>query len=145
MRSPNGKTIIVDKLLDALELEAMQYEIVYLSFYWVGSHFIDRIRGGCPRRSSTWIPTTSTISGPGERRNSIPTIKHIQWARQTRRDELAVYAKADAVLTVTEQDKAVLLEDLPEKPVLLMPNVHDVVPCTQGFAGRKDLLFVGGF
>jgi len=139
------KNIIVDKLLDALELEAMQYEIVYLSFYWVGSHFIDRIRRRLPK--ALIYVDSHDIHYLRTRREAelYPDDQHIQWARQTRRDELAVYAKADAVLTVTEQDKAVLLEDLPEKPVLLMPNVHDVVPCTQGFAGRKDLLFVGGF
>ncbi|MEW6424291.1 MAG: glycosyltransferase [Bacillota bacterium] len=64
-------------------------------------------------------------------------------AEETKKRELAAYAQADLVLTVSEQDKQVLLKENPDLPVMVIPNVHDLSLSVNGFEGRRDLLFVG--
>ena len=68
-------------------------------------------------------------------------------AWRTKRRELGVYAQADLVLTVTENDRAEILGELPNARVALIPNIHEVRNTAPALAERRprSLLFVGGF
>ncbi len=139
------KEIIIDNILDALEIEAKDYEVVWFSFYYVARLFIDKIRKRLP--NAIFYADSVNIHYLREKREaelSKDKEKH-QRAKQTKLDELNLYSKADAVIVVTDQDREVLLKELPHKSVFIMPNVHDIVPLEHGFTARKDLLFVGGF
>jgi glycosyltransferase involved in cell wall biosynthesis/SAM-dependent methyltransferase len=68
-------------------------------------------------------------------------------ARRTKKRELRVYRQADLVLTVTENDRAEILRELPAARVGVIPNIHevqDIVP-RHGERKRNSALFVGGF
>lgn len=62
-----------------------------------------------------------------------------------RRLELAVARACDAVITVSEEEKAILQEEGPGLQVYVIPNVHEVLPRRRPISLRKDLLFVGNF
>ena len=47
-------------------------------------------------------------------------------ALETRRRELCVYRRADAVIVVTESDKRALLDCLPDVRVTVVPTIHEV-------------------
>jgi glycosyltransferase involved in cell wall biosynthesis len=128
-----------------LEVRGNNYDVVYLSFYWVAMLFIRKIRRRLP--SAIIYVDSHDIHFLRTRREADlhKDRAHRQRAEQTKVDELGVYARADAVLTVTELDRQTLLKELPGATVFLMPNAHDVVPVEQGYPERKDLLFVGGF
>ena len=68
-------------------------------------------------------------------------------AWRTKRRELGVYAQADLVLTVTENDRAEILGELPNARVALIPNIHEARNTAPALAERRprSLLFVGGF
>jgi GT2 family glycosyltransferase/glycosyltransferase involved in cell wall biosynthesis len=66
-------------------------------------------------------------------------------AQETKRRELAVYKQADAVLTVTADDKQALLREDPQLNISVIPNIHTFPPSIVPRDGRRDLLFVGGF
>jgi glycosyltransferase involved in cell wall biosynthesis len=68
-------------------------------------------------------------------------------ALSTRRRELDVYRRADAVIVVTESDKRTLLDCLPESYIAVVPNIHQEADEVPDFHDRKpnSLLFVGGF
>jgi glycosyltransferase involved in cell wall biosynthesis len=68
-------------------------------------------------------------------------------ALDTRRRELEVYRKADAVIVVTEDDKETLLNVVPNSRVAVVPTIHEVSDQVPGFSDRtpNSLLFVGGF
>ena len=68
-------------------------------------------------------------------------------ALDTRRRELEVYRKADAVIVVTEDDKQTLLKFVPNSRVAVVPTIHEVADEVPGFHARtpNSLLFVGGF
>jgi O-antigen biosynthesis protein len=68
-------------------------------------------------------------------------------ALATRRRELDVYQRADAVVVVTESDKRLLSEHLPDARIAVVPNIHTERNDVPAFRDRKpqSLLFVGGF
>lgn len=69
-----------------------------------------------------------------------------QQAGVVKRDELAVYAKADAVLTVTEADRQVLLTEVTGLHVAIVPNIHPIPPRrVPDRAIAETLIFVGAF
>lgn len=59
--------------------------------------------------------------------------------------ELGLVRAADASITVTDREKGLLLSEVPEARVHVIPTVHRVRSDTRPFGDRKDLLFVGGF
>ena len=62
-----------------------------------------------------------------------------------RAQELAVYAAADAVLAVTEDERALLACLLPCADVQVLGNVHRVAETVAPLAGRLGSLFVGSY
>ena len=66
-------------------------------------------------------------------------------AEATRVREQAVYAQADALVAVSDQDAAVLSEFAPAVPTAVVSNIHDPEPAGPGFDERAGLLFVGSF
>ncbi len=59
--------------------------------------------------------------------------------------ELFNSACSDTVFTVTEDEKELLLKEIPELKVEVVPNVHDVVKVDRTFEERKNIMFIGGF
>ena len=67
-------------------------------------------------------------------------------ARATKKAELRVYKDADFVITVTEQDRQILLQQDADIRVEVLPNIHKVpalMPTHQRLP--NSLVFVGGF
>jgi glycosyltransferase involved in cell wall biosynthesis len=67
-------------------------------------------------------------------------------ASQMKARELAAYASADMVIAVSEDDRRLIRQSLPDIPVEVVPNIHAVPP----FPDRAkrhygELVFVGGF
>ena len=63
----------------------------------------------------------------------------------TRASELAVMARADTTLVVSNVEKEWLAHEAPGRVVEVLSNLHQVAGPGQPFAQRKDLVFVGGF
>jgi O-antigen biosynthesis protein len=68
-------------------------------------------------------------------------------AERTKKRELQVYKGADLILTVTENDRAEILRELPDARVAVVPLIHELQDTVPGFHERRrnSLLFVGGF
>jgi hypothetical protein len=62
-----------------------------------------------------------------------------------RAQELAVYAAADVVLAVTEDERALLAGLLPGSDVQVLGNVHRVAETVAPLQGRRGSLFVGSY
>ncbi len=135
----------LDRLVNNLELKKRKPDVVYLSFWHVASYVIDRVRAALP--STPIIVDTHDLHYLREERQAeIEKSEALRKsARANKKRELAVYAKADCVTTVTLKDREVLQKDLPDRPIFIMTNVHEPVPVKNGFEARKDFLFVGNF
>ena len=60
--------------------------------------------------------------------------------------ELAAYARADAVIVVSEGDRQLIRRELPDLPVEVVPNIHAIPPFPDKTKRRHgELVFVGGF
>jgi glycosyltransferase involved in cell wall biosynthesis len=66
-------------------------------------------------------------------------------AERERVAELAVYAAADCVLAVTEDERALLAGLLPGADVRVLGNVHRLAETVPPAAGRRGALFVGSY
>ncbi len=66
-------------------------------------------------------------------------------AEASRRQELALIEKVDATFVVSDYEREMLSRLLPDARVGLLSNIHEVYGRESGFAGRRDLLFIGGY
>jgi GT2 family glycosyltransferase/glycosyltransferase involved in cell wall biosynthesis len=66
-------------------------------------------------------------------------------AARTRKVELGLIAQSDRTWVVSEAEKALLAQELPEARVDVVSNIHDVHGAGPGFAQRAGLLFVGSY
>ena len=66
-------------------------------------------------------------------------------ARARRDEELALIAKADVTLVVSDVEQALLQQLAPESRVMVLSNIHEPVPGGKPFAEREGLVFIGGF
>ncbi len=136
---------VVERLIASLELPLRKVDLVYICFWHIARYFMGLIRKADP--SVPILVDSMDVHFLRELRRAEllkdPKIKEA--ALQIKKQELAVYAQADAVTTVTEADRAILQKELPAKPIFIMTDVHDPRPLQNPFERRKDFLFVGNF
>jgi glycosyltransferase involved in cell wall biosynthesis len=66
-------------------------------------------------------------------------------AATTREQELKLIAQADTTFVVSDYERDLLSRLMPSANVDLLSNIHEVYGRTVGHAGRRDLLFIGGY
>lgn len=66
-------------------------------------------------------------------------------AERLRRVERNMAERADLVLAITDQERAVIESEAPTARVAVLPNVHEVRASAPGPTGRSGLVFIGGF
>ncbi|MDE2156052.1 MAG: glycosyltransferase [Xanthomonadaceae bacterium] len=66
-------------------------------------------------------------------------------AQASRRSELALIAASDVSFVVSAREQALLRQLRPAARVELLSNIHEVHGCRQPHAGRRDLVFIGGY
>ncbi len=59
--------------------------------------------------------------------------------------ELAMVRACDLTISVTSEERAQILSDVPDARVVVIPTIHEVSDDVLPAAGRRDVLFVGGF
>lgn len=66
-------------------------------------------------------------------------------ADASRRNELALIEQADVSFVVSPHEQALLKQLAPDARVELLSNIHEVHGRRAPFAGRRDLVFIGGW
>ncbi|MEO7067955.1 MAG: glycosyltransferase [Rhodanobacter sp.] len=66
-------------------------------------------------------------------------------ARVSQRSELNLITQSDVTFVVSPHEQALLARMLPQARVELLSNIHEVHGRQHPFAGRKDLIFIGGY
>ncbi|MGB3462390.1 MAG: glycosyltransferase [Rhodanobacter lindaniclasticus] len=66
-------------------------------------------------------------------------------AEAARRSELTLIEQADVSFVVSPHERSLLARLLPQARVELLSNIHEVHGCRQPHAGRRDLVFIGGY
>jgi hypothetical protein len=121
------------------------FDAAMVSFYTLAARAVPVLRAVSPR---TRIAVDSVdVHFVRTRRAAEVAGDQVAAARANhgRAQELAVYAAADTVLTVTEDERALLAGLLPGADVQVLGNVHRVAETVAPLAGRRGSLFVGSY
>ncbi len=126
-------------------LQATPFHLAWLSFYDIAEQYLAEIRQWSPQ-TTVMIDTVDVHFLREERQAALANDPQLAAkAKLTKQRELAIYQQADWLMTVTPDDQAVLHEVLPDKEIVVLPNIHGQQPDGPGFSERRDLLFVGNF
>lgn len=140
-----GYDLLSPKIDLAQILTSKPYDLAWLSFYDIAEQYLEEIR----RYSPQTVVIIDTVDVHYLREERMAEIsgdpKLMERAVQTKTRELAIYPRADLVITVTDNDRQVLQREVPQLPGAVIPTIHDVLPDTVPFDQRKGLLFVGNF
>jgi GT2 family glycosyltransferase/glycosyltransferase involved in cell wall biosynthesis len=136
---------VLKELIDSLDLRMRKYNMVYIAFWHIAAYFIDLIREQIPRTPIVIDSVDIHYLREMRRAKALNDVKLLREAQKTKINELALYKKSDCILTVTEKDRDVLIQDLSDKSVIVIPDVHDGCDSIRSFNERKDFLFVGNF
>ena len=126
-------------------LHDTQYDTVILSFWYVAEQYLPYIRDWSPK--SRIVIDTVDVHFLRERRQAelYQDRKLLEQSVDHYRRELNIYIKADALITVTEDDRQALLKEIPLSQIFIVPNIHDLAGDVPPVDGRDGCLFVGGF
>jgi len=128
-------------------LSLRNYSVAWLSFYELAGQYLPLMRRFSPYTAV--IVDSVDVHFLRERREGElkGNARLIANAEQTRLRELGVYGQADLVITVTENDRQVLLSENPNLCVAVIPNIHESPSLNgnKGFEERSGILFVGNF
>lgn len=122
-----------------------RFDAVMVSRHYVASEFLPLLRTHAPQ--ARLIFDTVDLHYLRERRGAevAGDAALARAAERTRALELAVIAKSDTTLVVSEIERALLRADAPDARVELLSNLHRIAGAGLPFAQRRDLVFVGGF
>jgi GT2 family glycosyltransferase/Tfp pilus assembly protein PilF len=127
-----------------LLLKSNDFKSIIVGFYHVAHQYYRDIRQYSP--GSVFIIDSFDVCYVRQKRKALLTGDPTRFweAEETRRLELAMYRRADMVLTVTEKDRDTLLEEAPDLNVGISTDIHPITDET-GDGERKDIVFVGNF
>lgn len=127
-------------------LHRFRFDVALLPFYGVARNFVPHLRAVSPwtRIVVDSVDLHFLREGRQLREEGGPASAWIGWS-ENRMAELNLYRSADAVLTVTDQDRLALAERMKAPPVLTVPDPHRAEPSVPGYDERSDIVFVAGF
>jgi O-antigen biosynthesis protein len=120
-------------------------QLAWLSFYDIAEQYLPEIRQHS--RGTFIVADTVDVHFLRETRQAelAADTPAVARAAQTRARELAIYAQADTVVTVTDADARALRDAGLTVRTLTLPNIHPQEERTPGWEGRDGLVFVGNF
>ncbi len=128
-----------------IDEHAAEYDVLLLSRPDVARLLLARARKAAP--GARIVYDTVDLHHVREEREAqlLGDATLLRKARAQRDHELELTRTADATLVVSPVEKAILEAGAPGARVRVVSNIHDVPGCAAPFAGRRDLMFLGGF
>ncbi len=129
-------------LLDILRRN--KFSAALLEFYFLAENYLPRLKIMQPK-CPVIIDTVDVHYYRAFSKYEITgNPEDLRKAEETKRRELAIYEKADMVITVTDEDAGILQNDSPDLITRIIPNIHGlnlsgIIP------DKNTLIFVGGF
>jgi O-antigen biosynthesis protein len=121
------------------------YDLVLISRLHVALKHIRLVKRYCPRATVIY----DTVDLEYVRASRHAAIVHDgnlkKYADRMKDAELRLTSMVDSILTVSEVDKKILLEDCPHLSISVIPDIYPLHPPESPTRDREDLLFVGGF
>lgn len=122
-----------------------QLDAVFVCRHYILQNYMEVLRELAPR-AKIIFDTVDLHFVREEREAALYNNAALQRASQaTRRQELGLIAKSDVTVVVSEFEKKLLADLLPQARVEIISNIHNHEPCRPGYEEREGLIFVGGF
>ncbi|NDY96095.1 glycosyltransferase [Wenzhouxiangella limi] len=144
-----GIEVLSAPAISALESWLKNYgpdlDLVLVSRHYVLAPILKALRRSCPHARIVFDTVDlhflreqrqAELSGSDSMQNA---------ADRTRKIELGLMDECDITLVVSTVEQQLLTELLPEADIRVLSNIHSIHGRQQGWAARRDLLFVGGF
>lgn len=127
-------------------LRERQYDAVVFEWYYAARPLIEQARLLQPR-ARLIVDSVDVVFNRLEAKARVTgTDADLARAKQAKRDELAVYAKADLVITVTDADAEILQREAPGTATFTIPNIHPLqAPVAIAADDAKRLIFIGSY
>jgi glycosyltransferase involved in cell wall biosynthesis len=139
-----GVSVKMGGLVESLLSE--KYDAIFFEYYFVAERYLEIAKNLQPH-ARLFIDTVDVHFSRLLRKAEL-TQKADDYdeANKTKKKEIAIYEKADVIITVTEEDKRVLLNENKEFCIEIIPNIHNIAtPLRQSSKINNDLVFVGTF
>jgi glycosyltransferase involved in cell wall biosynthesis len=122
------------------------FDVVFLFRASFGGKYIDIVKTYAPRAKIVFN-TVDLHFLRGQREKAISTDDNgiSQLEGISRDDELSIMRKADRTILVSDYEKGLMDEIDPEIKASVISLPREIPGRTNGFGGRKDILFIGGF
>ncbi|MBW2661427.1 MAG: glycosyltransferase [Deltaproteobacteria bacterium] len=126
-------------------LKQKRFEVVYFKYFFTAERHIASVRiwqPGCRvivdsvDLAYARLLAKADMSGLHDERTKAEEIK---------RREIATYASADLVITITDQDDEILKRDFPSANTYVIPNIHTIHRLKRKECEHPSLLFIGTF
>ena len=139
-RPVNARPIDLEQLLTS-----RRYAVAYLSFHYIARQYLSGIRSISPL--TRVVIDTVDIHFLRQLREAelYRDRAAVERAESAKEAELAIYSRADALITVTEQDWRHIEGYLPAKQHFVIPNIHSMPDSPGCSPSRSGLLFIGNF
>jgi GT2 family glycosyltransferase len=128
-----------------LVTRAREFDVIMLSRHYIAARHIDTVRNAAPQA----LIVFDTVDLHFLREERLAALEGgaaaALAARAKRNEELALIAKADVTLVVSEVEQAVLRELAPASHVMLLSTIHVPAARVPPWPARRGILFVGGF
>jgi O-antigen biosynthesis protein len=135
----------VRSIAELLMTRAREFDVIMLSRHYIAARHIDTARKAAPRA----LIVFDTVDLHFLREERLAMLEGGRLAalsaRSRRGEELALIAKADVTLVVSDAEQAVLRELAPASRVMLLSTIHEPLAHVPGWAARRGIMFVGGF
>jgi GT2 family glycosyltransferase/glycosyltransferase involved in cell wall biosynthesis/predicted Zn-dependent protease len=126
-------------------LAERDFEKAILSFWYIAEQYSPWLNVFSPR-TQIFIDTVDVHYVRELRQAELERNETMRVEALTRKGrELRTYARAEALIAVTPNDRDALQKEIPSAAVRIIPNIHAVTGHVPPFSARKGILFVGNF
>ncbi len=132
-------------VMDFLEKGDDEFDFVLLSDIYTASRYLEKARARFPRAGLIFDTVDLhylRVYREAKLYGSKPALTR---ALSIKRKELAAVRAADLTLTVSSEEKAVLLKECPKSRIHVLSGIYEAVPVSNPYRDRRDILFVGSF
>ena len=135
----------VRSIAEVLITRAREFDVIMLSRHYIAERHIDTVRTAAPDALIVFdtvdlhfLREARLAALDGSRLAAVS-------ARASREAELALIAKADVTLVVSDAEEAVLRDLAPASRVMRLSTIHEPVAQVAPWQSRRGIVFVGGF
>src|SRR6185437_5790921 len=135
----------VRSVAELLITRAREFDIIMLSRHYIAERHIDTVRKAAPDALIVF-DTVDLHFLREERLAALDGSRLAALSAKASRDaELAVIAKADVTLVVSDAEEAMLRDVAPASRVMRVSTIHEPVAHVASWESRRGIVFVGGF